>query len=115
MKLIRENYDGGSQPAVVLTLKGEFDSFVTSAFADEVQKVRDEGVNRIALNMRLVKFVNSTALGAMIRARKACKAEGGDVVVSQPSKAVREAMEVLGLDRVFALYDDDDAAVAGLG
>jgi anti-anti-sigma factor len=74
---------------VVLTLKGEFDSFVTNAFSNEIAKVNADGVHRIVLNMRLVKFVNSTALGAMIKARKQCRASGGDLVVSQPSARVR--------------------------
>jgi anti-anti-sigma factor len=111
MKVIKESHGD----AVVLTLKGEFDSFVTGPFSEEVQKVFDDGCHRIVLNMRLVKFVNSTALGAMIRARKSCQAEAGDLVVSQPSQAVREAMEALGLDKLFSFHDDDGVAVGALG
>jgi len=110
MKVLKENLSG----ICVLTLKGEFDSFVTNPFSAEIGKVHEDGVHKIVLNMRLVKFVNSTALGAMIKARKGCKAKGGDLVVSQPSPSVREAMESLGLDRLFAIYDDDEAAIAAL-
>lgn len=111
MKVIKESHGA----TVVLTLKGEFDTFVTAPFSDEVQKVFDSGCHAIVLNMRLVKFVNSTALGAMIRARKSCKAEGGDLVVSQPSNAAREAMEALGLDKLFSIHDDDAGAISSLG
>ena len=110
MKVLKENLSG----MVVLTLKGEFDSFVTNPFSGEIGKVQDDGIHKIVLNMRLVKFVNSTALGAMIKARKGCRSGGGDLVVSQPSAAVREAMESLGLDRLFSIYDDDEAAIAAL-
>lgn len=110
MKMLKENLGG----LAVLTLKGEFDSFVTNAFTKEIEKVHADGTHRIVLNMRLVKFVNSTALGAMIKARKASRGEGGDLVVSEPSPAVREAMESLGLDRLFSIHDDDDTAIAAL-
>jgi hypothetical protein len=50
----------------------------------------------------------------MIKARKGCKAEHGDMVISQPSAAVREAMESLGLDRLFSIYEDDEDAIAAL-
>ena len=110
MKVLKENLSG----IVVLTLKGEFDSFVTTPFSNEIGKVQAEGVHKIVLNMRLVKFVNSTALGAMIKARKGCKGGGGDLVVSQPSSSVREAMESLGLDRLFSIFDDDEAAIEAL-
>jgi len=110
MKVLKENLGG----IVVLTLKGEFDTFVTGAFGNEISNVIAEGAHSIVLNMRLVKFVNSTALGAMIKARKQCLAAHGNVVISQPSPAVREAMESLGLDRLFQIFDDDDAAVASV-
>ena len=110
MKVLKENLSG----IVVLTLKGEFDSFVTSPFSNEIGKVHADGIHKIVLNMRLVKFVNSTALGAMIKARKGCKSEGGDLVISQPSSGVREAMESLGLERLFSIYDDDDEAITAL-
>lgn len=108
--MLKENLGG----LAVLTLKGEFDSFVTNAFAKEIDKVHADGTHRIVLNMRLVKFVNSTALGAMIKARKSSRGAGGDLVVSEPSPAVREAMESLGLDRLFAIHDDDEKAIAAL-
>jgi anti-anti-sigma factor len=110
MKVLKENLS----EIVVLTLKGEFDSFVTNPFSSEIQKVIDSGVCKIVLNMRLVKFINSTALGSMIKARKLCKKANGDMAVSQPSPAVREAMESLGLDRLFSIYDDDEDAVGAL-
>ncbi len=110
MKVLKENLSG----IVVLTLKGEFDSFVTNAFSAEIAKVQEGGIHRIVLNMRLVKFVNSTALGAMIKSRKLCRAAQGDLVISQPSPAVREAMESLGLDRLFTIHDEDEKALAAL-
>ena len=108
MKLVKESRDG----ITVLTLKGEFDSFVTGSFSTEIGKLQEEGANRIVLNQRLVKYINSTALGSIIKARKACREAGGDLVVSSPSPAVREAMESLGLDRVFRIFEDDDTAVS---
>src|SRR5262249_12626567 len=110
MKVLKENLGG----IVVLTLKGEFDTFVTSAFGHEITNVISEGAHSIVLNMRLVKFVNSTALGAMIKARKQCLAAHGHLVISQPSPAVREAMESLGLDRLFQIFEDDESAVASV-
>jgi len=110
MKVLKENLGG----IVVLTLKGEFDTFVTGAFSNEIGNCLSEGAHSIVLNMRLVKFVNSTALGSMIKARKQCLAAHGNLVVSQPSAAVREAMESLGLDRLFQVFDDDEAAIASM-
>ena len=37
------------------------------------------------------------------------------LVVSQPSKAVWEPLEKLGLDAILSRYDDDDSALAVFG
>ncbi len=110
MKLLKETRSG----SVVFTLKGEFDTFVTSAFTREITRVLGEGLPRIVLNMAQVTFVNSTALGAMIKVRKAARAAGGELVVAAPSATVREAMESLGLERLFPIYLDDVLALEAL-
>ncbi|RKY22188.1 MAG: hypothetical protein DRQ55_01785 [Planctomycetota bacterium] len=101
--------------AMLISLSGEFDSFVTNPFSDEIQSVLDQGVNKIVLNMDQVGFVNSTGMGAMIRARNLCKEAGGDLVVSAPSTEVRDAMESLGLDRLFSIHAEDSEAIASFG
>jgi anti-anti-sigma factor len=110
VKLLKESLGN----VTLLTLKGEFDSFVTNAFGNEIAKIQAEGVHRIVLNMAQVKFVNSTALGAVIKARKNCRSAQGDVIISSPSQPVRDAMDSLGLDRLFAICDDDVSALAAI-
>jgi anti-anti-sigma factor len=110
VKLLKESLGN----VTLLTLKGEFDSFVTNAFGNEIAKIQAEGVHRIVLNMAQVKFVNSTALGAVIKARKNCRSAQGDVIISNPSQPVRDAMDSLGLDRLFSIVEDDAAALAVL-
>ena len=54
----------------ILTLKGEFDTFYCPALMQEVETLVERGINHLVLDMRLVKFINSTALGAVIKAHK---------------------------------------------
>ena len=110
MKLLKENLGN----VTLLTLKGEFDSFVTNAFGNEIAKIQAEGVHRIVLNMAQVKFVNSTALGAVVKARKNCRSAQGDVIISSPSQTVRDAMDSLGLDRLFSICEDDMSAIQAI-
>jgi len=98
----------------LLHLRGEFDTFYCPLLQKEVDGLIASGVNRIALNLRLVKFINSTALGAIIKASKVLAANGGKLVVSRPSVFCRDIMEKVGLDRVVPLFDSDEAAGAAL-
>ncbi len=103
----RENFN-------VLHLRGEFDTFYCKALEKEVDGLVAAGESRIALNLRLVKFINSTALGQIIKSSKAVAANGGKMVLSRPSKFCRDIIEKVGLDRVVPIYDTDEDAGAAL-
>lgn len=97
-----------------LTLKGEFDTFYCPALQQEVEDLIERGINHLILDMRLVKFINSTALGAVIKAHKRCKAEGGDLVVSQPSNFVRDVIKKVGIDKLIPLHETEAEATKAI-
>ncbi len=94
-----------------LTLKGEFDTFYCPALMQEVETLIERGVNHLVLDMRLVKFINSTALGAVIKAHKRCRAEGGDLMVAQASPFVRDVMNKVGIDKLITLHETEGDAI----
>jgi len=98
----------------ILHLRGEFDTFYCALLQKEIDGLIASGVKRVALNMRLVKFINSTALGAIIKASKGLSAKGGKLVISRPSVFCKDIMEKVGLDRVVPMFDSDEAAGAAL-
>ncbi len=95
----------------ILTLKGEFDTFYCPALMQEVEDLVDRGISHLVLDMRLVKFINSTALGAVIKAHKRCRAEGGELVIAQPSPFVRDVVRKVGIDKLITMHDTEAEAV----
>jgi anti-anti-sigma factor len=94
----------------ILHLRGEFDTYYCPYLLQEIEALQGAGVKRVALNLRLVKFINSTALGAIIKSSKTLQAAGGRMAISRPSVFVRDIMEKVGLDRVVPIFDSDEAA-----
>lgn len=111
MKIEREVHGG----VAVLNLKGEFDSFVVSAFLEEIESAAAAGQTRVVLDMSGVKFIMSTAIGAVVKARKTLRGMGGDLVVARPSAFVADVLESLGLTRVLSIFGDVAEAVGALG
>lgn len=103
-KSVREDF-------CVLTLKGEFDTFYVPSLQDEIQGLLDDEIVHVILNLRLVKFINSTALGAIIKFHKLCKAANGELVVAHPSAFVKDVITKVGIDQLVPVYDDEDQAV----
>jgi len=104
----RENY-------AILHLNGEFDTYYVPLLQEEINGLLKANVPHAILNLRMVKFINSTALGAIIKASKQLTGAGGKLLIAHPSKFCRDILERVGLDRVVPVYDTDEAAAANLG
>ena len=94
----------------VLHLRGEFDTYYCPLLQQEIDGLVSAGVKHVVLNLRLVKFINSTALGAIIKAGKSLGNLDGKLVISRPSAFCRDIMDKVGLGRVVPIYDTDEAA-----
>jgi len=94
----------------ILHLRGEFDAVDGPRLIQEVELLQMAGVNRVALNLSQVRFISSSALGAILRAGKTLSADSGRLVVSRPSHLCREIMSKVGLDRAVSIYATDEEA-----
>lgn len=101
-----------SFPAVVL--RGDFDTDAVDDFLATIDEIRAGGNARIMVSFRYVKYINSTALGAVVRARSACKEAGGDLIIVQPSRLSREIITKMGLENVLRIFDDEVEAAGHL-
>lgn len=111
MKLIKEIREN----AAILTLKGDFDSFVCGPFMAEVQELFQSGTQYLIADMRLVLFINSTAIGTLVKAHKEAKKHGGDLVICRPSKFVANVLDTLGLMSFFKIGEEPEKAIEELG
>ncbi|MBI5363972.1 MAG: STAS domain-containing protein [Planctomycetes bacterium] len=96
----------------VLYLRGEFDTFYVPTLQQEISALAKTGMHRLVLDMRFVKFINSTALGAIIKASKEASKQGGRLVISRPSPFCRDILEKIGLDRAVSIFDKEEDAQA---
>lgn len=101
-----------SESHAILHLRGEFDTYYCPLLQQEIDNTQKAGITQVVLNLRMVKFINSTALGAIIKASKALSAQGGQLVISHPSTFCRDILEKVGLNRVVPVLDTDEDAVA---
>ncbi|MBL8801609.1 MAG: STAS domain-containing protein [Planctomycetes bacterium] len=107
------NVEHGDQYAT-LHLRGEFDTFYCKKLQEEIDALASSGIVRVSLNLRLVKFINSTALGAIIKASKSLTSKSGKLVIARPSSFCRDIITKVGVDRVVPIHDTDEEAVKAL-
>jgi anti-anti-sigma factor len=94
----------------ILHLRGEFDTFYAPLLQQEVDALVKAGIVRVVLNLRWVRYINSTALGALAKIRRQLEGQGGKLAISRPSAFCKDMLGKVGLDRVIGIYDSDEAA-----
>ena len=90
---------------------GAFDTPEVDAFQAHVDGAIDEQVFKVVINLGQMSFINSTALGALIRAQKRLNQYGGDLALAEPSAFASGVFKTLGIDRKIKCFASEAASV----
>jgi anti-sigma B factor antagonist len=98
----------------VLVASGELDLYTAPRLRDAVLGAVDDGVDRIAIDLHGVGFIDSTGLGILVACLKRVRERDGKMVLIAPdSSPLRRLLSLTGLEQVLpthaALGDAVDA------
>jgi anti-sigma B factor antagonist len=96
--------------SVVLRLAGELDLYNVDEVSAALGEAAEELPERLVIDLREVDFVDSTALGALIAARRGLGST--QLVLAAPGPDVRRALDVSGLAAHFEVADSVEDALA---
>ena len=83
-----------------------------TAFKRTIAQLLEKGQVQLLIDMRAVKFLDSSGLGALVRAMTTSQNEGGQTKLLGAGPQVRKLLEMTRLDSVFEMFDDPETAVA---
>jgi anti-sigma B factor antagonist len=83
---------------VVLTAQGELDAYSAPELTATLDGVHQNGA--LVVDLSKVSFLDSTALGLLVRVVKDVAEQGGRAFVVLPDSAARRIFEITTLDRV---------------
>ena len=91
---------------MILKFTGEFDTFNLPGVqrADRPDD-RGRGPAASCSTSTSLKFINSAALGYLIKTARRVKEKGGEMVLARPSKFMQKTLVTLGLDGVFKAFE----------
>lgn len=96
----------------LLELTGEVDLYTAPRFKQDLVALVDEGVTALVVDLSEVTFIDSTALGVLISGVKRLHETEGRLLIVAASRPVVRILSITGLDRVLAVYDTREAALA---
>jgi anti-sigma B factor antagonist len=98
--------------ASVVRASGELDAFAAPDLATAFRQIR--GATRVLADLGHVSFMDSTALGVIVRSVRELGEEGAHVLVVLPAGAARRIFEITTLDRVLPVAPTRDEALEAL-
>jgi len=78
---------------------------------DTVRRHLAEGRRKILLNMAQVRWVDSRGIGELVAALVTVTREGGQIKLLKVRENIKERLTVTRVNTIFALYDDELAAL----
>jgi anti-sigma B factor antagonist len=110
MKVTTTNEEG----VAVLRLEGEFDSFENLVVQEGFDALLAAGQPRIVLDLGTVSFLNSSTIAYFIRAQRAARERGGEVLLARPKRYILKMLTTLGLTQVFRVVETVEEGVRAL-
>ncbi|CUU02044.1 anti-sigma B factor antagonist [Candidatus Thermokryptus mobilis] len=97
---------------VVIEVKGNMMGGPDSQkFRDLLHKIIDEGKNKVVVDLKSVKFINSAGLGTLISGLTTMRNAGGDLKIANPTEKIESLLMITRLIKVFESYSSVDEAV----
>lgn len=83
-------------------------------FREQVQQLLEGGTKNVAVNLAAVPELDSSGIGALVRAFSSIKHSGGKCRLFALPKKIQQTLKMVRLDNVLEIVEDETAALAGL-
>lgn len=94
-------------PWTVVEVAGELDLHTSPPLRDHVLELIQGGVDRLALDLTKVDFMDSSSLGSLVTCLKRIKERDGRLVLVGVGGTPMKVLTLTGLDRVFEIVDSN--------
>lgn len=79
--------------------------------SDVIGELAKKGQRKILLNLKDVKYIDSSGIGELVRNYTSLRRQGGELKLLNPNPTVREALQLTRLDRILDIKEDEQLAV----
>jgi anti-sigma B factor antagonist len=98
----------------IVAVRGEIDLFTAPELKQKLTDAIEGGKTRIVVDLTQTTFLDSTALGVLIGAVKRLRTRDGALVIVNVDQNIAKTFEITGLDQIFTIVGERDAAIAAL-
>ena len=105
-----DTHDDGA--VTIITVRGDLViGDAETSFKKTVTRLVEEGRVNLLVDLSSVGFLDSSGLGALVRALTNTQKEGGQTKLLNAGPQIRKLLQMTKLDSVFEIHEDMEAAV----
>lgn len=78
---------------------------------DVIRDLANKGQTKILLNLREVRYIDSSGIGDLVRSLTSLRRQGGDLKLLSPAPMVLEVLQITRLDKILDIKNDESLAV----
>jgi anti-sigma B factor antagonist len=90
-------------PILLLELSGRLDGRAAQALQQRCSEIRNQGFQRLALDLSRITFLASSGLGVFLAETEEFAEAGGGLSLVDPSTVVSAVMKLLNVDRFLSI------------
>ena len=98
-------------PRTVVEVDGEIDVSSADALREELSAVLDRDRADLVIDLRAVRFMDSTGLGVLVGTLKKVRLAGGQLQLVIDSERLLKVFRITALLQVFTVHDTVEAAL----
>lgn len=95
----------------VLSLLGEVDVANVAQVREEALRLLAAGVKGLVVDLGGVEYMDSSGLGMLVGLQKRMREADGKLALASPRPRVERLLDITGLARIFAVYEDVEGAL----
>ena len=82
------------------------------AFRQTVDDILRAGDARIVIDLQDVNMIDSSGIGVLVRSLTSAKSRSGDLRLVNPSRLALQTLKIVGLLKLFQVFNDQQEALA---
>lgn len=98
--------------AQVISVTGRVDGFSAPQLDKALQQAIKDKQYKLIVDLSGTEFMSSAGMRALLAARVAVQEKRGDLRLAGASSYLLDSLKLVGLDKLFKIYDSRNAAVA---
>lgn len=97
----------------VVKVEGRLDGFAAPQLDAQLQDAIKNKRTKIIVDLSKTEFLSSAGMRALLNARLEVQDKRGELRLVGPSPYILESLQLVGLDKLFKIYDTPQQALAG--